>query len=59
MLCEFVFSDKLHVWHAPSRLKRQWICHAKIKMSRKLRMKSGIAARRTFTLEYQSDVGEP
>ena len=37
---------------------QQWRCYAKIKMLRKLRLKSGIASTRTFTLQAQSDVGE-
>ena len=38
---------------------QQWRYYAKIKMSRELRMKSGITSTRTFTLQAQSDVGEP
>ena len=38
---------------------QQWKCYVKIKMSRKLRMKSGIASTRTLTLQAQCDVGEP
>ena len=38
---------------------QQWRCYVKIEMSIKLIMKSGIASTRTFSLQMQSDVGEP
>ena len=38
---------------------QQWRCYAKINMSRKLKIKSGITSTRTFTLQAQSNVGEP
>ena len=38
---------------------RQWRCYAKIKLLRKIRMKSGTTSTRTFTLQPQSNVGEP